>query len=111
MRPGSGVTRLCASTRARLRGAHTRRISCTTTRRRFLSLAGGTALGLAAVPQLLRERVGVEHTLARLGHVQREVARYRGLRKQLFDTRRAATVIDLQIFDALHQTQQPVWIT
>jgi Transposase DDE domain/Transposase domain (DUF772) len=56
----------------------------------------------------LRERVGVEHTLARLGQVQGEVARYRGLRKQLFDARRAATVVNLQILDTLPQPALPV---
>jgi hypothetical protein len=59
----------------------------------------------------LRERVGVEHTLARLGQVQGDVARYRGLRKQLFDARRAAAVVNLQIVDALPQAHQPHLIT
>lgn len=59
----------------------------------------------------LRERVGVEHTLARLGRVQGEVARYRGLRQQLFDARRAAAVVNLQILDALRQTQPAHLIT
>lgn len=53
----------------------------------------------------LRERVGVEHSLARVDQVQGDEARYRGLRKQLFDTRRAATVVDLQILDRLRQQQ------
>lgn len=52
----------------------------------------------------LRQRVGVEHTQARLLQVQGDVARYRGLRKQLFDTRRAATVINLQVLDSLRQS-------
>ncbi|MHB8577476.1 MAG: transposase [Dehalococcoidia bacterium] len=51
----------------------------------------------------LRERVGVEHTLARVGQVQGDVARYRGVRKQLFDTRRAAIIVNLQILDRLRQ--------
>jgi hypothetical protein len=55
----------------------------------------------------LRQRVGVEHTQARLLAVQGDVARYRGLRKQLFDTRRAATVIDLQILDTLNRPIRP----
>jgi Transposase domain (DUF772)/Transposase DDE domain len=54
----------------------------------------------------LRERVGVEHSLARVGQVQGDAARYRGVRKQLFDTRRAASVVNLQILDRLRQ-QQP----
>jgi transposase len=53
----------------------------------------------------LRERVGVEHSLAQVGQVQGDTARYRGLRKQLFDTRRAATVVNLQILDRLRQQQ------
>ena len=55
----------------------------------------------------LRERVGVEHTEARLRQVQGETARYRGLRKQLFDTRRAATVINLQTLDSLRHPASP----
>jgi transposase-like protein DUF772/DDE family transposase len=67
-----------------------------------LRAAQATSAGRAK----LRERVGVEHSLARVGQVQGDVARYRGLRKQLFDTRRAATVVNLQILDRLRQ-QQP----
>lgn len=52
----------------------------------------------------LRQRVGVEHTKARLRQVQGETARYRGLRKQLFDTRRAAAVINLQTLDTIRAT-------
>ncbi len=47
-----------------------------------------TALGRAK----LRERVAVEHTLAHVGRWQGERARYRGLRKNLFDLRRCAAV-------------------
>jgi transposase len=47
-----------------------------------------TAAGRAA----LRERVGVEHSLAHIGHWQGDRARYRGLRKNLFDLRRMAVV-------------------
>lgn len=43
----------------------------------------------------LRKRVKVEHRLAHLGHWQRSRARYLGVRKNLFDTRRAATVNNL----------------
>lgn len=50
-----------------------------------------TAAGRAA----LRERVGVEHTLAHIGHWQGDRARYRGLRKNLFDLRRMAVVSNL----------------
>jgi len=49
----------------------------------------------------LRERIGVEHSLARVGQIQGDQARYLGERKQLFDTRRAACVVNLQIIDRL----------
>jgi hypothetical protein len=45
----------------------------------------------------LRERVAVEHTLAHIGHWQGRRARYRGLRKNLFDLRRCATVHNLHV--------------
>src|SRR6266566_9618937 len=45
----------------------------------------------------LRERVAVEHTLAHVGHWQGRRARYRGLRKNLFDLRRCAVVHDLHV--------------
>jgi DDE family transposase len=40
----------------------------------------------------LRERVAVEHALAHIGRWQGRRARYRGLRKNLFDVRRAAVI-------------------
>jgi len=43
----------------------------------------------------LRERAAVEHGLAHVGHWQGRRARYRGVRKNLFDLRRAAVVHDL----------------
>jgi len=43
----------------------------------------------------LRERVQVEHALARIGQWQGDRARYRGLRKNLFDLRRTAVVSNL----------------
>jgi Transposase DDE domain len=43
----------------------------------------------------LRARVGVEHALARIGQWQGDRARYRGLRKNLFDLRRMAVVSNL----------------
>lgn len=43
----------------------------------------------------LRERVGVEHTLAHIGHWQGPRARYIGQRKNLFDLRRMAVVSNL----------------
>ena len=50
-----------------------------------------TAMGRAK----LRERVAVEHALAHIGHWQGRRARYRGLRKNLFDLRRCAVVHNL----------------
>jgi transposase len=55
-------------------------------RARQLTVAGRAAL---------RERVGVEHTLARIGQWQGDRARYRGVRKNLFDLRRMAVVSNL----------------
>jgi transposase len=52
----------------------------------------------------LRERVAVEHSLAHIGHWQGWRARYRGLRKNLFDLRRAAVVHNLFILRHLEQT-------
>jgi len=45
----------------------------------------------------LRERVAVEHALAHIGHWQGRRARYRGLRKNLFDLRRCAVVHHLHV--------------
>lgn len=44
----------------------------------------------------VRERVGVEHSLAHLGRRQGKRARYRGVRKNLFDVRRAASIQNLE---------------
>jgi hypothetical protein len=44
----------------------------------------------------LRERVAVEHRLAHLGRKQGRRARYLGVRKNLFDVRRAAAVVNLE---------------
>jgi len=52
-----------------------------------------TAVGRAK----LRERVAVEHALAHIGHWQGRRARYRGLRKNLFDLRRCAVVHNLHV--------------
>jgi transposase len=49
----------------------------------------------------LRERVGVEHPLAHVGHWQGRRARYRGQRKNLFDLRRCAVVHNLHIIARL----------
>jgi hypothetical protein len=45
----------------------------------------------------LRERVAVEHTLALVGRWQERRARYRGIRKNLFDLRRCAVVHNLHV--------------
>lgn len=45
----------------------------------------------------LRERVAVEHTLAHVGQWQGGRARYRGVRKNLFDLRRCAVVHNLHV--------------
>jgi len=45
----------------------------------------------------LRERVAVEHALAHIGRWQGRQARYRGLRKNLFDVRRCAVVHNLHV--------------
>jgi hypothetical protein len=52
-----------------------------------------TSLGRAK----LRERVAVEHTLAHIGRWQGRRARYRGVRKNLFDLRRCAVVHNLHV--------------
>ena len=44
----------------------------------------------------LRERVGIEHRLAHIARKQGRRARYRGLRSNLFDLRRCATVLNLE---------------
>ena len=44
----------------------------------------------------LRERVGIEHSLAHVGRRQGRRARYRGTRKNLFDLRRVAAVQNLE---------------
>jgi hypothetical protein len=49
----------------------------------------------------LRERVQVEHALAHVCHWQGNRARYRGVRKNLFDLRRAAVVHNLHVIARL----------
>lgn len=45
----------------------------------------------------LRERVAVEHGLAHLGQKQGRRARYRGVRRNLYDVRRAASINNLEL--------------
>lgn len=47
--------------------------------------------------EALRQRVGVEHRLAHLAAKQGPRARYRSLRKNLFDLRRYAAVLNLEV--------------
>ena len=54
----------------------------------------------------LRERVQVEHTLAHVGRWQGRRARYRGLRKNLFDLRRCAVVQNLHVIARLPEYSQ-----
>jgi transposase len=61
-----------------------------------------TTLGRAK----LRERVAVEHTLAHIGYWQDERARYRGLRKNLFDLRRCAVIHNLHIAARLPECRE-----
>jgi hypothetical protein len=59
---------------------------------RFRKLVG-TTKGREA----LRQRVHVEHRLAHLAAKQGPRARYHGLRKNLFDLRRHAAVLNLEV--------------
>jgi Transposase DDE domain len=52
----------------------------------------------------LRERVAVEHGLAHIGHWQGRRARYRGVRKNLFDLRRCAVIHNLHVIARLTAT-------
>ncbi len=51
----------------------------------------------------LRQRATVEHSLARLDHIQGSKARYKGTRKNTLDVRRCATVANLQRLARLKQ--------
>lgn len=57
----------------------------------------------------LRERTDVEHGLARVMHIQGRRARYKGVRKNTLDLRRAISVANLQAVARLRQ--QPVAMT
>jgi hypothetical protein len=65
--------------------------------RRFAKLAS-TSAGRAR----LRERVAIEHSLARHAAVQGTKARYRGTRKNVFDARRVASVMNLECVHRSH---------
>ncbi len=49
--------------------------------------------------EALRQRVYVEHRLAHLSRKQGPRARYLGLRKNLFDLRRYAAVLNLEVIE------------
>jgi transposase len=51
----------------------------------------------------LRERIAVEHALAHVGRWQGRRARYRGVRKNVFDLRRCAVVHNLHVLMRLPQ--------
>ena len=53
----------------------------------------------------LRERVAVEHTLAHIKQWQGDRARYRGVRKNLFDARRGAVLENLHVLMHLMEDQ------
>jgi Transposase DDE domain/Transposase domain (DUF772) len=53
----------------------------------------------------LRERVGVEHSLAHIGQWQGDRARYKGERKNLFDLRRSAVVHNLHVIARTQPTR------
>jgi DDE family transposase len=55
----------------------------------------------------LRERVAVEHTLAHTGRWQGWRARYRGVRKNLFDWRRVAVIHNLHVLQRARAAALP----
>jgi len=79
------------------------RPSCTTSRRRSLSVHPNEALLIQlrrskhthAGRADLRERTVVEHRLAHVGAIQGRRGRYRGVRKNLLDLRRSAAIANL----------------
>jgi hypothetical protein len=54
----------------------------------------------------LRQRVEVEHRLAHLGARQGRRARYKGVRKNLFDVRRTAAVLNLETIQRKSEAQE-----
>jgi IS5 family transposase len=54
----------------------------------------------------LRDRVKVEHSLAHIGYWQGDRARYKGVRKNLFDLRRSAVVHNLHVIARMPDDQQ-----
>jgi hypothetical protein len=60
----------------------------------------------AATRAQLRQRVEVEHRLAHLGARQGRRARYKGVRKNLFDVRRTAAVLNLETLQRKPEAQE-----
>jgi transposase len=54
----------------------------------------------------LRERVAVEHALAHIGHWQGRRARYRGVRKNVFDLRRCAVIHNVHVLASLTERKE-----
>jgi hypothetical protein len=84
-----------------------RRAQCTTAadgKGRTLSIAADeplqrtfAALVASSVGrERLRERVAIEHTIARHTQIQGKQARYRGIRKNLYDSRRIGALMNLE---------------
>jgi hypothetical protein len=69
--------------------------------RRRMRSAGGRAR--------LRKRCGVEHSLAHLGQRQGRRARYLGARKNTYDLRRNAAVVNLEVVQRNLQAQNLAW--
>jgi hypothetical protein len=84
--------------------AHGRSVSIHADEQLLVDLRGRqqTAAGRAQ----LRERVAIEHSLAHIGYWQGHRARYRGMRKNLFDARRMAVLENLHVLMPL-MTDQP----
>ena len=70
--------------------------------RKFRLLQGSTS-----GRQRLRERVPVEHALARVANRKGPVARYRGVRKNVFDLRRACAIQNLEYLHMLEKIVVP----
>lgn len=70
--------------------------------RKFRLLQGSTS-----GREKLRERVVVEHSLARIANRKGPVARYRGTRKNVFDLRRACAIQNLEYLHMLGKIMPP----
>jgi hypothetical protein len=80
------------------------RAQCTTAKHRTVAIHSEEALLIQLRRELrtpdgraaLRERTGIEHSLARIGRIQGPRARFKGARKNTLDARRCAAVDNLQ---------------